>query len=873
MIGHTVAHYSILSKLGEGGMGIVYKAHDLKLDRLVALKFLPPGLESHEPERVRFLQEARAAATLNHPNICTIHDIQEFEGQQYIVMEYIDGRTLSELVPVTKLQDAIIYAIQICEALEEAHSKGVIHRDIKSGNIMVNTKNQVKVMDFGLAKLKGSLKISKTSSTIGTLAYMAPEQIEGEEVDARSDIFSFGIVLYEMLTGHLPFRGEHEAAMMYSIVNEQPEPLQHYLPDAPSELMHIIDRSLEKDREDRYQNVHEMLIDLRRLRKDSSRVSREKLATQTARVPSEPPVLRAGRRFQKRWTWFAGASIVIICGALAFLFFPRNARVILNPNRSFTALPVPFAQVNYGSLSKHGNWFVFPARDDSGKWDIYWTSLAGGQPSRITYEKGSRIINAQVSPDDDMVLYDRILGSGITHIRIVPMQGGLSRTLADTGIGGWWSPDAQRIGFLRTGRNGSDSRAPSASGFLEIWSMKPDGTDRRLELIDSLSRRSAPYSLCWSPDGKSIAWVRNFREGYGEVMVRELATGRVRQLTSDKKTVDEVVWASNDCILFISTKSGYSNLWAVPSGGGEEVQVTQGTVPVMSARISVDTRKLVYFQQERISHLWHSNLDGSNAHQITYDDVTFRWATFSPDGRHIAGITGNADDFERRTALCVMDRDGRNRKALTSGSEITEYCRWSPDGRWLAYDSRLPGESPDSDEVYLVSPANPGAPRLLGLGSAPEWLDSENVVITRWPKSYRCSINGGPWVQVYKDSTAGVPLSHIGQIFYYDGRKGREGYWVVAVDSSGREAGSPRRLQPVDDPHFVSPPDFRFRLSKRAGSNELWRVWLANGKEERVGTAPLEMTYLFDVSMDGKSILWAESYGRSKLALIENLFE
>src|SRR5512136_1116666 len=274
LIGQTVSHYKILEKLGEGGMGIVYKAEDLKLTRTVALKFLPHGLDAHEPERARFLQEARAAAILNHPNICTIHEIADADGQQFIVMEYVEGKTLREIVPVKKTQDAITYAIQISEALQEAHSKGIVHRDIKAENIMVNSKNQVKVMDFGLAKLKGSLKLTHTSSTIGTLAYMAPEQIQGEEVDARSDIFSFGIVLYEMLTGHLPFRGEHEAAMVYSIVNEEPLPIQKYLPEVSSELVHVLNRALEKEPSERYQTVAEMVIDLKRLKKQTSRVSR-----------------------------------------------------------------------------------------------------------------------------------------------------------------------------------------------------------------------------------------------------------------------------------------------------------------------------------------------------------------------------------------------------------------------------------------------------------------------------------------------------------------------------------------------------------------------------------------------------------------------
>ena len=216
-----------LAKLGV--LGVVYKAQDTKLDRLVALKFLPHRVAVSADEKARFIQEAKAAAGLNHPNICTIHGIEEHDGQQFIEMEYVDGVTMREKIAgadrrtALQVNNAISYAIQIGEALQEAHSKGIVHRDVKAENIMVNAKNQIKVMDFGLAKLKGSLKLTRTSSTVGTLAYMAPEQIQGGEVDARSDIFSFGVVLFEMLTGQMPFRGEHEAATMYSIVNEEPQ--------------------------------------------------------------------------------------------------------------------------------------------------------------------------------------------------------------------------------------------------------------------------------------------------------------------------------------------------------------------------------------------------------------------------------------------------------------------------------------------------------------------------------------------------------------------------------------------------------------------------------------------------------------------------
>ncbi len=310
MIGKTVLHYKILEKLGEGGMGVVYRAEDLKLTRTVALKFLPHGLDAHEPERARFLQEARAAAILNHPNICTIHDIAEHEGQQFIVMEFVDGMTLRDRIAGGKLprETAVPYAIQIGEALHEAHTHGIVHRDIKAENIMV-TKNQVKVMDFGLAKLKGSLKLTKTSSTIGTLAYMAPEQIQGGEADARSDIFSFGVVLFQMLTGRLPFRGEHDAAMMYSILNEEPEPLQKYLPDAPSELLHTVNRALEKVPEERYQTVQDMVIDLRRTRKEST-------GSVHRPPPPESPGFRVPGKRVKRIAYVIGAALLLVVAAL-----------------------------------------------------------------------------------------------------------------------------------------------------------------------------------------------------------------------------------------------------------------------------------------------------------------------------------------------------------------------------------------------------------------------------------------------------------------------------------------------------------------------------------------------------------------------------
>jgi serine/threonine protein kinase len=281
VIGKTISHYKILEKLGEGGMGVVYKAEDTKLKRTVALKFLPSHLTKNKTDKARFLQEAQAAAALNHPNVCTTHEIHDEGENPFIVMEYLEGKTLRDIVHenppesgMPGIREVVNHAIQIAEALKAAHGKGIVHRDVKSENIMVTETDQVKVMDFGLAKLRGSVKLTKSSSTVGTVAYMSPEHIEGKEVDARTDIFSFGVVLYEMLTGQLPFKGEYESAMMYAIVNEEPEPIQKYRSDMASELLHVLNRTLEKKPDERYQSVNDMLIDLKR---DTDKVSGESL--------------------------------------------------------------------------------------------------------------------------------------------------------------------------------------------------------------------------------------------------------------------------------------------------------------------------------------------------------------------------------------------------------------------------------------------------------------------------------------------------------------------------------------------------------------------------------------------------------------------
>ena len=331
MIGQTVSHYRILDKLGEGGMGIVYKAHDEKLDRIVAMKFLPHYLASDATEKERFVHEARAASALNHPHITTIYEIDEAGDHNFIAMEYVDGKTVKQLVEgeTPSIKKVLDIAIQASEGLAAAHEKGVVHRDIKSDNIMVTPKGQVKIMDFGLAKLRGATKLTKEGSTLGTAAYMSPEQATGEEIDHRSDIFSFGVVLYELLAGNLPFRGEHQSAILYSIMNEEPQPVARYNNKVTPELERIVAKALSKEKDERYQHIDDVLADLRRERKNLEYVKSSGVVQ---------PV-QAARQRTNMLPWVAAGGVLVVLAVLFFIFNPFQAKESEETAASLTSTP------------------------------------------------------------------------------------------------------------------------------------------------------------------------------------------------------------------------------------------------------------------------------------------------------------------------------------------------------------------------------------------------------------------------------------------------------------------------------------------------------------------------------------------------------
>jgi serine/threonine protein kinase/dipeptidyl aminopeptidase/acylaminoacyl peptidase len=866
MIGQTVSHYKILEKLGEGGMGVVYKARDTMLDRVVALKFLPHYLTSDPTEKERFYHEARAASALLHTNVAVVFEINEHDGQLFIAMEYVEGKTLSEIVQAETLaiKKVLDIAIQVCDGLAAAHERGIVHRDIKSENIMVTAKGQPKITDFGLAKMKGATKLTKTGSTLGTAAYMSPEQARGEDVDHRSDIFSFGIVLYEMLTGKLPFRGEHHAALLYSIIHDEPKPIARFNEKATPEIERIVAKALEKDRDDRYQHADEILSDLRRERKKLDYVRTTDVA--------EPAAIKAKSSKRKIWFGIGAVAVLAAVGVTYLLVSKHPSRPTLNPNMTFRVLPIPFTEAGAPGLSHDGNWAAFPAADASGRWDIYYMNTISGESRCMSSDSSLYMQDADISPDGSQIVYDRANPSTMSpEIAIVSCVGGSSKKVVDNGVDPRWRPDGQRVGYVREKGYGSQS------GKAEFWTIKPNGSDNRCELVDSVSSQTRSFS--WSPDGQSICWIRYVSEQCQEVMVYELSTGKARQVTFDKKEITNVCWAPNDQIIFASKRSGNFNLWMVPASGGTATQITKGAGPDHSMEISRDGTKLLYCQRQFLGHIWIAGTDGSNPHQITFDDAFLWRVNFSPDGKKVLFGLALPIGSTEGSLVCSIDRDGSNRRQLTSGEETINNPLQSPDGRWIMYGRHALADPVDSSRVYLIDAENPGAPRRVGKGVPIRWIGEKTFISndlaahTNWLNS----IDGGEPQKFFEDSTWAIPLQGGKYVGYYDERSGRQGWWVgAAPGSSDPNLSSPRRLVSSGEyGEFDKSGKFLYWVKN---AEELRRISIPAGKEEIIrgtfpGLSPPFFVFYFDISYDGKEIVYTDARVNSKLVMIENLFK
>ena len=716
MIGETISHYRVLRRLGAGGMGEVYEAEDLRLGRRVAMKFLADVLTEHPQALERFQREARSASSLDHPNICTIYEIGEFSGRAYIAMQMLEGQTLREHIAGKPfdLELTLQMALQISDALDAAHTAGIVHRDIKPANILITNRGQAKLLDFGLAKIalsngRGAAQsrekapsatvdvLTTPGSALGTVAYMSPEQALGKELDARTDLFSFGAVLYEMATGVLPFPGQTPAGVFDSILNKPPLPISRINPRVPDELERVINKSLEKDRGTRYQSAAELRADLKRVKRD----------TDSARLSATTTPLRSEPANRPRLAWGAAtAALILLATAFFWARVPATDPRIVSSRQLTNDGKQKFGMVTDGNR-------IYFAENTGGRIWVSQVSVNGGEVAKIDVPMlGPQITD--ISHDGSELL---IAASDFrpAPFWVLPLPAGSPRRLGEA-LGRFpiWTPEGKLLYTsgkdvmtaeadgssprkLATVRGGPNAFAFSPDGkrirfsveepdtlITSLWEANADGSDAHQLLPGWMT----PHQDCcgkWTPDGGYFVFMTHESSGNIYVLRDKVpfwkkASPRPVRLTAGPLQFGEVLPSRDGKKLFVVGVQPRGELVRFDARSGEFIPY-MGGISAGDLDFSREDKWVAYIQYPE-STLWRSRIDGTERVQLTYAPLIAALPHWSPDGLQIAF---SAYTPGKTWQVYLTTKDGTPPERLTKGDQPETDPTWSPDGKTLAF--------------------------------------------------------------------------------------------------------------------------------------------------------------------------------------------